>query len=82
MVFCLLKTRTHTVNEFYDALCLSRDKLCVVVFVPRQQAPLAPAEEAAEGDLRVGAHIYVIFVRPDIHTDQHHTDADGAVQLV
>lgn len=52
------------------------------MLVPRQQAPLAPVQEAAEGDLRVCADLYLVFVRPDIHTDQHHTDADGAVQLV
>lgn len=52
------------------------------MFVPRQQAPLTPLQEAAEGDLRVGADLYLIFVRPDIHTDQHHTDTHTAVQLV
>lgn len=43
---------------------------------------MTPVQEAAEGDLRVGADLYLVFVRPDFHTDQHHTDADGAVQLV
>lgn len=59
----------------------SRDELRVVVFVPQQQAALTPLQEAGEGDLRVGADLYLIFVRPDIHTNQHHADANRAVQL-
>lgn len=43
---------------------------------------MTPLQEAAKGDLRVGADLDLIFVRPDIHTDQHHTDAHMAVQLV
>lgn len=62
-------------------MCVLRDELCVVVFVRRQQAPLTPVEEAAEGDLRICADLYLIFVGPDVHTDQHHADANGAIQL-
>lgn len=62
-------------------VCVSRDKLCVVMFVPLQQSPLTPLEEAAKGDLRVSADLYLIFVRPDIQADQHHTDTNRAIQL-
>ncbi len=58
-----------------------RDELCVVVFGLRQQATLTPLEEAAEGVLRVRADLYLILVRPDIQTDQHHTNTHGAIQL-
>lgn len=63
-------------------LWVLRDELRVVVLVPRQQAPLTPVQEAAQGDLRVGADLYLVFVRPYIYTDKHHTHADRAVQLV
>lgn len=62
-------------------VCVSRDKLCVVMFVPPQQSPLTPLEEAAKGDLRVSADLDLIFVRPDIQADQHHTDTNRAIQL-
>ena len=48
---------------------------------PGQQAPLAPLEEAAEGELGVSADLHLIFVGPDIQTDQHHTDTHGAIEL-
>lgn len=61
--------------------CVLRDELCVVVFGPVQQAPLTPLEEAAESELRVSADLYLISVRPDIQTDQHHANANRAIQL-
>lgn len=51
------------------------------MFVHWQQAALTPVEETAKGDLRICADVYLIFVGPDMHTDQHHTDANGAIQL-
>lgn len=51
------------------------------MFGPVQQAPLTPLEEAAESELRVSADLYLISVRPDIQTDQHHANANRAIQL-
>lgn len=51
------------------------------MFAPLQQSPLTPLEEAAEGHLRVSADLDLIFVRPDIQADQHHTDTNRAIQL-
>lgn len=53
-------TVTHHLGIVFQFVL--RDELCVVVFVPRQQAPLTPLEEAAEGDLRVSADLYLISV--------------------
>lgn len=58
-----------------------RDELCVVVFGPRQKAPLSPFEEASEGEFGVAADLDLILVRPDIQTDQHDANADRAIQL-
>lgn len=59
----------------------SRDELRVVVFGPRQEAPLAPLEEASEGEFGVAAHVDLIPVRPDIQTHQHDADAHRPIQL-
>lgn len=72
-------TATHHLGIVFQ--CVLRDELCVVMFIPQQQALLTPLEEAAEGDLRVSADLYLISVRPDVQTDQHHTDTNRAIQL-
>lgn len=51
------------------------------MFGPRQQVLLTPLEKSAKRDFRDRADLYVISVRPDIQTDQHHTDTHGAIQL-
>lgn len=72
---------THHLGTVFPVGSVLRDELCVVVFGPRQQAPLTPLEEAAKGELRVSADLYLISVWPDIQTDQHHTNAHGAIEL-
>lgn len=67
--------------ELFVFIPFLRDELRIVVFGPRQQAPLSPSEKAAQGNFRVSAHLYLIPVRPDVQTDQHHADANGAIEL-
>lgn len=59
----------------------ARDELRVVVFGPRQEAPLAPFEEAPEGEFGVAADVDLIPVRPDIQTHQHDANAHRPIQL-
>lgn len=51
------------------------------MFGPRQKAPLSPLQEASEGEFGVAADVDLIPVRPDVQTDQHDANANGAIQL-
>lgn len=51
------------------------------MFALRQQALLAPLDEANKSEVGVCADLDLIALLPDFQSDQHHTNTHRAVQL-